>query len=106
MAKLYLLKLWKQRQRKDKTCLDGGTGRRARLKIWFLQGSGGSIPPSGTKKPRSYDWGFFIMYIIYTIPQTSKSIVEILYRVGGDRIKLVSEEELLSRVQVNYDTLE
>jgi len=46
------------------------------------------------------------MYIIYTIPQTSKSIVEILYRVGGDRIKLVSEEELLSRVQVNYDTLE
>ena len=31
---------------------DGGTGRRARLKIWLSQGSAGSIPVLGTfKKP-------------------------------------------------------
>jgi hypothetical protein len=28
---------------------DGGTGRRARLKIWLSQGSAGSIPVLGTK---------------------------------------------------------
>ncbi len=27
---------------------DGGTGRRARLKIWLSQGSAGSIPVLGT----------------------------------------------------------
>ena len=29
---------------------DGGIGRRARLKIWFPQGSEGSIPFAGTLK--------------------------------------------------------
>jgi hypothetical protein len=29
-------------------CPDGGTGRRARLKIWLSQGSAGSIPVLGT----------------------------------------------------------
>lgn len=33
-----------------KQCPGGGTGRRARLKIWFSQGSAGSIPVSGTSK--------------------------------------------------------
>ena len=28
---------------------DGGTGRRARLKIWLSQGSAGSIPVLGTR---------------------------------------------------------
>jgi hypothetical protein len=31
-------------------CPDGGTGRRVRLKIWFSQGSAGSIPVLGTVK--------------------------------------------------------
>ena len=31
---------------------DGGTGRRARLKIWLSQGSAGSIPVLGTKNPQ------------------------------------------------------
>ena len=39
-------------------CLDGGIGRRARLKIWLSQGSGGSIPPLGTN-PVTKVTGFF-----------------------------------------------
>ncbi|MEN9885073.1 MAG: hypothetical protein RLZZ420_2290 [Bacteroidota bacterium] len=38
---------------------DGGTGRRARLKIWLSQGSAGSIPVLGTKI-LNFGWGFFI----------------------------------------------
>src|SRR5712671_1955354 len=34
---------------KNITCPRGGTGRRARFKISFPQGSGGSIPSAGTK---------------------------------------------------------
>jgi hypothetical protein len=30
-------------------CLDGGIGRRARLKIWLSKGSAGSIPVRGTQ---------------------------------------------------------
>lgn len=33
----------------NRDCPDGGIGRRARLKIWFPQGSAGSIPVLGTK---------------------------------------------------------
>ena len=33
---------------------DGGTGRRARLKIWLSQGSAGSIPVLGTKKEKPH----------------------------------------------------
>lgn len=33
------------------SCPDGGTGRRARLKIWFRQRSAGSIPVPGTQPP-------------------------------------------------------
>ena len=37
-------------------CPDGGIGRRARLKIWFSQGSAGSIPVPGTKyQPQNPD---------------------------------------------------
>jgi hypothetical protein len=32
-------------------CRDGGTGRRARLKIWWAQARGGSSPLFGTKDP-------------------------------------------------------
>ena len=37
-------------------CPDGGTGRRARLKIWFSQESGSSTLPPGTtgKVSRAY----------------------------------------------------
>src|SRR5690606_2081573 len=35
-------------------CRDGGTGRRARLKIWYPKGCGGSIPPPGTNR-----YGYF-----------------------------------------------
>ena len=38
--------------------LDGGTGRRARLKIWFRQRSAGSIPVLGTTPP--FLGGFFM----------------------------------------------
>ena len=36
---------------------DGGTGRRARLKIWLSQGSAGSIPVLGTN-PDEFSSGF------------------------------------------------
>ncbi len=39
-------------------CPDGGTGRRARLKIWLSQGSAGSIPVLGTN-PVTKVTGFF-----------------------------------------------
>ena len=32
----------------SKQCPNGGTGRRARFRTWFSQGSGGSSPLSGT----------------------------------------------------------
>ena len=42
-----------------KKCPCGGIGRRARLKIWFSQGSAGSIPVAGTtrikKNPRNFN---------------------------------------------------
>ena len=39
---------------------DGGTGRRARLKIWLSQGSAGSIPVLGTN-PVTKVTGFLFM---------------------------------------------
>jgi hypothetical protein len=34
----------------SKQCPNGGTGRRARFRTWFSQGSGGSSPLSGTMR--------------------------------------------------------
>jgi len=44
-------------------CLDGGTGRRAGLKIQWRQLRGGSIPPRGTQKKVLILSGLFYFYI-------------------------------------------
>lgn len=42
----------------------GGIGRRARLKIWFSQGSEGSIPsPPTTSCQILLSWHFFLAYL-------------------------------------------
>src|SRR5690606_6535625 len=51
---------------KERGCPDGGIGRRARLKIWFSQGSAGSIPVLGTpiKKDHLIS-GLFLLVKMY-----------------------------------------
>ena len=49
---------------------DGGIGRRARLKIWFSQGSAGSIPVPGTliiKELHSIVAPYFFLQILLAL---------------------------------------
>jgi hypothetical protein len=53
---------------------NGGTGRRAGLKIRWSQGRGGSSPPSGMKETRSYEesWVFWVIFAL----MSSRSKIE------------------------------
>ena len=54
---------------------DGGTGRRARLKIWLSQGSAGSIPVLGTNNPQLR---LGIIYIKKELDVSSSAIQQFL----------------------------